>query len=236
MRMIMWLALRVDAPAPDAEQTWLFEGDVPCIPLEGSDVLVLSDIPEGVRVKRMRYLRTQQAYEVILDEMDLDESGIPDEESYALLEAAGWHRVDQSEQSHVVQPSARIVAKGAHGDLTAQQAARELGVTDRRISQLCTSGALAGSKDGNDHWVIPREALAAYQNELKELPPDGRRRNLVVTAQGPIADYAMSAHELQNLSAAENIPTLSQLLIKQELALDRLADGISDLASRLGET
>lgn len=231
MQMIMWLALRVDAPAPDAEQTWLFEGEVPFVPREGADVLVLNDIPEGVRVKRVRHLRSRQEYEVVLGELYLDEAGIPHEQSYELLEAAGWSRVDRLERSDDVGASKHTVIAAGSGDLTAQQAARELGVTDRRISQLCSSGAVPGYKDGNDHWRIPREALLAYQNGLEGLPPDGRRRHVVLTSDGPVAGRQMSVRELHNLNTAENSAAISQLLVQQQVAFSGVADCIERLTS-----
>lgn len=228
MQTIMHLALRADAPAPDAEQTWLFEGDVPFVPIEGADVVVLDTIAEGVRTKRVRYLSSRQEYEVILDEMDLDESGLPNEECYAQLEEAGWFRLEEAVATEA--PERALTVAGA-GDLTAQQAARELGVTDRRISQLCNSGALRGYKDENDHWRIPPHALRAYQNELKGLPPDGRRRQVVLTAEGPAAGRQMTARELHNLTAAENAASISQLLVQQQVALGALADRVERLST-----
>lgn len=235
MQMIMWLALRVDTPVPDAEQTWLFEGEVPFVPMEGADVLVLDEIPEGVRVKQVRHLRSRQEYEVVLDEVYLDEAGIPDEQSYELLEAAGWRRVDRPGRADDVGAPKRAATASVAGDLTAQQAARELGVTDRRISQLCNSGALQGYKDGNDHWRIPREALLAYQNGLEGLPPDGRRRRVVLTSDGPVAGRQMSVRELHNLTTAENTASISQLLVQQQVALGGLADRVERLTTLVAD-
>lgn len=232
MQMIMCLALRVDAAAPDAEQTWLFEGDVPFVPPEGSDVVVLDDIPEGVRVKRVRHLRTQQAYEVILDEMDLDEAGIPDEQSYALLEAGGWRRFDQPEQSDDARPPERAVTLNMARDLTAQQAARELGVTDRRIGQLCMSGTLDAVKDHNDHWRIDANSVRKYLRGLALAPNDGRRRTVVFTDEGTKSTPRASRAELQRQADDH---TVLQLLAQQQVQTTNLAGRVDRILELLKE-
>lgn len=232
MQMIMLLALRVDAPAPDAEQTWLFEGEVPFVPMEGSDVVVLDDIAEGVRAKRVRHLRAQQAYEVILDEMDLDESGIPDEQSYALLKAAGWRRFDQPEEAAVAGPPERAVTISRASDLTAQQAARELGVSDRRIGQLCMSGTLDAVKDENDHWRIDAASVRKYLRGLALAPNDGRRRTVVLTDDGPRSTPRSSRAEVQR---EVDDRTVLQILAQQQVLTTNLAGRIDRILELLKE-
>lgn len=55
--------------------------------------------------------------------------------------------------------------------LTVAEAAKELGVNNSRVRQLCIAGELRAQKFGRD-WMVSKEAVA---ERAKDPPPRGRR-------------------------------------------------------------
>lgn len=66
--------------------------------------------------------------------------------------------------------------------LTVNQAAAELGLSERRVRELCQSGALRAQTAGRRLYLIPRRSLVAYRQRTAAAPR-GRGRPPKILSQ-----------------------------------------------------
>jgi excisionase family DNA binding protein len=102
---------------------------------------------------------------------------------------------------------------------TPPQAARVVGLSRRRVTQLLNEGHLEGEKLANGRWRIPSNSVAAFlKNRSSQQPPARRAR--IDKAVEEVKDRAtLLDHRLERLTAS----------------LERLFVRLEDLEKRLEE-
>lgn len=58
---------------------------------------------------------------------------------------------------------------------TTTQAADWLGLTDRRVRQLCASGSIEGAQRVGRDWIVSESAVKAYADSMLTRMPKRRR-------------------------------------------------------------
>jgi excisionase family DNA binding protein len=103
---------------------------------------------------------------------------------------------------------------------TPPQAARVLGLSRRRVTQLLNEGRLEGEKLANGRWKISPNSVAAFLKKRSSRQPPARRRSQMDKAVEEVKDRAtLLDHRVERLTAS----------------LERLFVRLEDLEKRLEE-
>lgn len=103
--------------------------------------------------------------------------------------------------------------------ITTQEAAVILGVTDRRVNQLCIEHRLDGQRDGEGHWQINRASVEAHLAKLNRKPS---RRAFTLPA-GTVPETLPSNQQ----------GLVAQLLIQQQTQITTILDELEKIAAML---
>ncbi len=103
---------------------------------------------------------------------------------------------------------------------TPPQAARVLGLSRRRVTQLLNEGRLEGEKLANGRWRIPSNSVAAFLKNRSSQQPPPARRSQIDKAVEEVKDRAtLLDHRVERLAGS----------------LERLFGRLEDLEKRLEE-
>ena len=107
------------------------------------------------------------------------------------------------------------------GSYTPPQAARVLGLTRRRVTQLLNEGALEGEKLDNGRWKVPSSTVAAFLEARGKQPasPTGKRQADKVVIEAT-EKAALLERRIERLT-----DSLSRLFTR----LERLEDTVQEL-------
>ncbi len=108
---------------------------------------------------------------------------------------------------------------------TPPQAARVLGLSRRRVTQMLNEGLLEGEKRDNGRWRIPADSVAAFLKARSKQPRPPSRRPSV---------EKMVAEIMERSALLEGrVERLTDSLLRLFDRLDRLEGRIDELAKEL---